>query len=337
MPTEPDAPPLVEVTRCPGCDSAQRTEVLAPHGGIAIVKCDACGLVHATHGFAPRFLDAHYGDRVHTQAKVVGPRPGSERKRPPLALYQQLSGNRLRPAPAGGRALDIGCNTGLLLDLLREAGYQTVGIERSPAASEAHAAGHQVHALDIESDVELSERFDLITMTHVLEHLRRPGAALRWIRAHLRPSGFAVIEVPNWDDLARPLWGARYRPLELGDHLTFFQRQTLADLARGAGLRVHALWSAPKARSLIFPSMLTGVDLGVQWLRRGGKAASANDGAVGVASARVGGGGNRLRRAAVSAVLHGLDRLDPVLERVTGPDWSRGANLVAVVELGPSA
>ena len=35
-------------------------------------------------------------------------------------------------------------------------------------------------------------------------------------------------------------------------------------------------------------------------------------------------------------VLEGLDRLDPVLERVVGSDWEHGANLVAVLAPDPS-
>lgn len=335
----PDSPPLAPVERCPGCEGHERTPVLGPHGGITLMRCDRCGLVHATAGFAPTMLDEHYADRARRAPGGAnsGPRPGSERKRPALALYDRLTDGRLLPAPPGGRALDIGCNTGLLLDLLREAGYHTVGIERSPGAADARAAGHEVHALDVEeASVELPEGFDLVTMTHVLEHLHRPSRALRWIRDQLRPTGQLIVEVPNWDDLARPLWGPRYRPLELGDHVSFFQRETLAELARDAGLRVRALWSAPQARSLLFPSLLTGVDLGLGLLRRvRHQQRTPAEGAVGVASERVGGGGSRLRHAVVSRVLDGLDRLDPLLERALGADWPHGANLVAVLERAP--
>ena len=90
--------------------------------------------------------------------------------------------------------------------------------------------------------------------------LRRRGPeALRWVAAHLADDGVAIVEVPNWDDLLRPLWGHRYRPLELGDHLSFFERRTLAALAERAGLRVETLWSAAQARTLLFPSLLTGM------------------------------------------------------------------------------
>jgi len=242
----------------------------------------------------------------------------------------------LCPAPPEARALDIGCGPGLLLDLLRAEGYETVGIERSGAAADAVAAGHRVHAIDLEDDADrtaLPERFTLITMTHVLEHLRRPEDALRWVAAHLRDDGVAIVEVPNWEDLARPLWGARYRPLELGDHLSFFERRTLADLVERAGLRVHALWSAAQARTLLFPSLLTGLDLALEKLRRVRRRGAAGEQpGVGVASTRVASGSGRLRHAAVTAALAGLDHLDPLLESLSGTDWPRGANLVAVLE-----
>ncbi len=332
---EPAAPALVPLDRCPGCGSDERRPVLSPRGSIALVRCGGCGLVHATAGYAPRFLDDHYADRARRApppARAAAPRPGCERKRHALALYDRLAGGRLVPAPPGALALDVGCGPGLLLDLLREAGYETVGIERSGAAAEALAAGHRVLAIDVEGDhAALPERFHLVTLTHVLEHLRRPADALRWVGTHLHADGVAIVEVPNWDDLARPLWGSRYRPLELGDHLSFFERRTLAPLCERAGLRVQALWSAAQARSLVFPSLLTGLDAALGGLRRLRGTAAASSEAVGVASARAGAGAGRWRHAAITAALDGLDRLDPALERLSGFGWSHGANLVAVL------
>lgn len=309
--------------------------MLGDQGGISIVRCDGCGLVHATAGYGPRFLDGFYTERAErapTSLDPRAPRPASERKRQALALYDRLMGGRLRPAPSGALALDVGCGIGLLLDLLRAAGYDTVGIERSGAAAQAIAAGHRVLAIDVEVGDELPERFALITLTHVLEHLRRPEAALRWIGAHLGEGGVAIVEVPNWDDVARPLWGRRYRPLELGDHLSFFQRHTLTALAARAGLRVDAMWSGAQARTLLLPSLLTGLDLSLATARRlRHRQAGAAPTGVGVASARAVVGKDHWRHSAVTAALARLDHLDPWLESVSGSGWAHGPNLVAVL------
>ena len=185
---EPAAPALLPVDRCPSCGATDHRPVLPAHGGIALVRCSACGLVFATAGYAPRFLDDHYADRARRAPPVDAPsvaRPASERKRHSLELYDRLTGGRLCPAPPGGLALDIGCGPGLLLDLLREAGWGTVGIERSPAGEEAIAAGHRVLAVDIEVDrtdlPELAARV-LVSrsrLTYRVDRLEERGLVIR--------------------------------------------------------------------------------------------------------------------------------------------------------------
>jgi SAM-dependent methyltransferase len=343
-------PPIIEaVERCPVCGGRAHAVLLAARGGLGVVRCRGCGQVHATGQYAAEFLsDDYYAGRAERVRGDVAVRPGSARKRRNAALYDRLSRGRIvqigqgRP---GARALDIGCNTGLLLDVWREYGYQTEGIERSPAGEGALAAGHVVHALDIETHELGLPRYDLISMTHVLEHLRRPVAGLVWIRRHLAPAGIAVVEVPNWGDGMRPLWGRRYRPLELGDHVCFFERATLQAAAEQAGLSLLALWSAPQAGSVVVPSLLTGLDLGLalkamlgaRKARSRGEQEEGGEGDLsaetGVASTRVGGANlaGGLRRAITPVVLAGLDSLDPALERVFGGECPWGANLVAIL------
>ena len=336
-------PTLVPVEACPLCGAEAGEALLAAVGGLGVVRCGACRLVRATGQYSAQFLsEDFYAGRAERAPASAPVRPGAARKRRNLALYDRLSRGQIgRPRP-GARALDIGCNTGLLLDVLRERGYHTEGIERSPAGEVALAAGHVVHALDIEAHELGLPRYDLITMTHVLEHLRRPTAGLVWVRRHLVPGGVAVVEVPNWGDRMRPLWGRSYRPLELGDHVSFFERETLHAAAERAGLTVLQMWSAPQAGTLVVPSLLTALDLGLglRAALRGpkpvaapGDLPAAEAAAGGVAGPRVVSGNlaGGLRRALTPVVLAALDGLDPALERVFGPDCPWGANLVAVL------
>lgn len=335
---EPAAPPeALPVDACPVCAAAARTLELPEVAGICVVRCSDCGLVYATGLYPATYLrDAYYGGR----AAETGPRPqaraGVDRKRRAVQLYDRLSGGAIgRPRP-GARALDIGCDTGLLLDALRELGYRTEGIERSPAGAQAQAAGHEVHALDIEVTELGLGRYQLITLTHVLEHLREPIRGLVWLRRHLAPGGLGVIEVPNWGDLLRPLWGSRFRPLELGDHVSFFERATLAAALARAGLETVRLWSAPQVGTAIAPSLLTALDVGLE-LRRHLRGDPVRANPAGVAGPRLQPTrqGRRWQRIAAPLVVGGLDSLDrwaaPVLERLFGADCPWGANLVAVV------
>lgn len=334
-PVHDSAPPAaLPVDACPVCGEPSGRVELREVAGIGVVRCGDCGLVHATAIYPSQFLSqSYYGGRAGPVTPAA--RPGVARKRRNVRLYDRLSGGAIARPPRGARALDIGCDTGLLLDALRELGYRTEGIERSPAGAQAQAAGHEVHALDIEVTELGLGRFELITLTHVLEHLREPVRGLVWLRRHLAPGGLGVIEVPNWNDLLRPLWGRRFRPLELGDHVSFFERATLAAALDRAGLETVALWSAPQVGTAIAPSLLTAVDLGLE-LRRRLRGAPVRPSA-GVAGPRLGSApqGSRWRRRLAPLVVGGLDRLDswgsPVLERVFGASCRWGANLVAIV------
>ena len=334
-------PGIVRVDACPLCAAPERETLLAERGGLGVVRCGGCGLVYATGQYSAEFLsEDFYAGRAEATAPTTKARPRAARKRHNLALYDRLSDGQIFAAPPGTRALDVGCNAGFLLDVLRERGYHTEGIERSRAGEAAVSAGHVVHALDIETQELGLPRYALITMTHVLEHLQRPVAGLTWIRRHLEPGGLVVIEVPNWGDRLRLLWGRRYRPLELGDHVSFFERGTLARALHQAGLTPLRMWSAPQASTLVFPSLLTALDLGVAMVRRlrrarggrGGGDLAAREGAGDVAGPRVSGGhaAGVVRRTLTPLVVSSLDSLDPALERVFGPECGWGANIVAI-------
>jgi SAM-dependent methyltransferase len=311
--------------QCPGCGGAKRTAVLGTGASpLDVVRCDLCGLVAALGRRDTAVLDAGYGERAATHDAV-----DRARKRRNVELYDRLvDGEITRPRP-GARALDLGCNTGLLLDVLAEIGYATEGVERSPGARAVASASHLIHDLDLEDPrASTGTRYALVTITHVLEHMRDPVTVARFIARHLAPSGLGVVEVPNWDDIAAPLWGRRYRPLELGDHVSFFDRDTLVHVLERAGLEVAALWSRPQGATLVMPSLLTALDLCKGALARlRGARGRDEQGAMAARTGREARASGGLRRQ----VLRGLDRLDPWLDRVTAEDSRAGANLVAIV------
>lgn len=317
----PSVVSIEPVPQCPGCGSRARTPVLGDGGGrLDLARCDDCRLVHSLGRHRTALLDEGYGARAQDHDEV-----DRQRKRRAVALYDELCGGQLaRPRP-GAAALDLGCNTGLLLDVLAAIGYETEGVERSPGAREYARKHHRIHDLDLEQPGATTARtYALVTMTHVLEHMGDPVVVANFVARHLDPDGRGIIEVPNWDDLARGLWGRRYRPLELGDHVCFFDRETLSDVLVRGGLEIEALWSRPQGATLVMPSVLTALDHAralAPWTGRSSQGALSARGEL----------GDRAPGTLRARVLHALDQLDPWLARVFAPDSRRGANLVAVV------
>jgi SAM-dependent methyltransferase len=156
-----------------------------------------------------------YYDRIAPRLRAVEGRNWHLQSRMALVL-----GTIDRFAHAGGRALDVGCGTGFLLEHLARRGYRGVGIDLSPGSVaiarerlKALGADERLTA-EVGSAYEPPEGpFDLIALTDVLEHLEDPRACLAALRSRLAPGGLLVISTPNRRSLpGARRWLARFVP-----------------------------------------------------------------------------------------------------------------------------
>lgn len=142
-------------------------------------------------------------------------------------------------ARPGARILEIGCATGELAAMVRKtmppATYEA--IELSPAGEQAAAHLDRLHGQplgDLLAADAITPGFDMILMSHVLEHLDDPAAELAAMRRVLGDGGAIFIEVPN-------LAGHRKLPIDDNrSHLHFFSTTSLARMLANAGLEIVA-------------------------------------------------------------------------------------------------
>lgn len=153
----------------------------------------------------------------------------------------------LRPLGPFGTALDIGCAAGMLgAGLLREGIVGACdGVELNfEAARLAETRLREVWTGSLESvAAEVSwERYDLMILADVLEHLADPWAALRQLRAHTAPGCKLLLSVPNVRHykVSLPLlFRGEFRYADDGimdrTHLHFFTRDSLDETVRECG------------------------------------------------------------------------------------------------------
>lgn len=130
--------------------------------------------------------------------------------------------------------LDIGASAGVLLEALRDTFDCTAtGVEPGNAYRGFAAAKGLPMFSSLEDLIATNpNRFDLVSLSHVLEHLSDPLGTLRTIRGQLlTENGFLLIEVPNF---------YAHDSYELA-HLTCFTAHTLQETIRQAGYEALAL------------------------------------------------------------------------------------------------
>jgi len=138
------------------------------------------------------------------------------------------------------RFLDVGASSGQLLRMAAERFKCTIiGVEPGDIYRADASRASKVYP-DVEALIAASEApFDVITMSHVLEHLPEPISFLSTLREHvLKTDGVLFIEVPN-------LYGhSCFEPA----HLYSFTDKTLTMMLRAAGFAVAKIkiHSAPK-------------------------------------------------------------------------------------------
>jgi SAM-dependent methyltransferase len=135
--------------------------------------------------------------------------------------------------------LDVGCGDGTYLRTMRDLGWEVRGLEPdAQAASVARARGLDVIEGPVESSLRDRDAYDVITMTHVIEHVVVPAQALAVVRDALRPGGTLLLITPNVGSLGHERFGASWYHLDPPRHLQLFTVANLAAQSEAAGFDI---------------------------------------------------------------------------------------------------
>lgn len=138
----------------------------------------------------------------------------------------------------GKKLLDFGCGAGGFLMMAKDYASKVAGVEKQDALRVLFKEKN----LDIfDNPDEIHDKFDVITMFHVLEHLPDPKSVIKELLNKLKDDGKLIIEVPNEDDALLSLYACK----KFADfthwscHLYSFNRKTLKKLLEDTGVKVN--------------------------------------------------------------------------------------------------
>ena len=242
----------ITLAKCPVCATASFKRLTVPghwigqevfgplQGKLGLCRCRSCGFIFTNPRPAPEILERFYSGTTYSCHKP-NTAPAAVRVANYLLSLLDRPG---QPKTPTRRLLDFGCGGGFLLRCARNAGWDASGFD---PGEEARRACREQGLPVFDSLDALPERgFDVVLLSHVLEHVEDFDGFFAVCRRILAPQGRLFIKSPNAASLrarlATPLlsrhagFDERYRAFPI--HLSYFTPGTLRRLLERNGFRV---------------------------------------------------------------------------------------------------
>ena len=196
-----------------------------------IVKCRTCGLVQVNPQPSMEEVSKYYADEYFTKRTDRGyDNYYSDKIRSEIERVFRLNLEDLgffeweKTLSEQKRTIDIGCAAGYFVNYMQSQGWTSEGIEiaEGPVRFAKEILKLNITRADfLEWDLEIKEKFDLITLWASIEHLHKPKETLKKIYSHLKPGGRMILSTCRYGILAR-LTGINWRYMNVPEHLYYY-------------------------------------------------------------------------------------------------------------------
>jgi SAM-dependent methyltransferase len=251
----------LERADCGVCESSERSYLFQKQG-FAFHRCANCSHIYVSPRLTPA-LQAQAGEEL---GAFSADDPYLEVQRAEASALCHLLSTR---AP-GPRLLDIGFGRGYLMQTAHAYGFEVYGInsaEDQVAQLRPQFGAHVYRAIVGEDDLP-SGPFDVVVMSHVLEHLPHPRTLLNDLALVLSPGAVVYTAVPDMDSVQFRVLGKRWDVVNPLVHVQYFNQRSLTMLLERAGfvdiaLAPHRLAPAEAAsKRMLLMRNLGGTDSG---------------------------------------------------------------------------
>lgn len=231
----------LEEISCPLCKT-RAWKKLYPKQYSRIVQCTSCSLIYTNPRLKSKFLKHLYSKEYfkNNNSHITGYTDYVEDERNITKTFLKrllVIEKRVKKR----KLLDVGCATGYFLNSARKKGWIVEGVEISDFAADLAREKFdlQVNTGDISTIKLPKNRYDVITMWDVIEHVVNPSRVLKRLRASLTQNGILVMTTPDAGSIPARLTGYRWVGYKLSDeHLAYFSKETIKELLEQAGFKI---------------------------------------------------------------------------------------------------
>lgn len=245
---------MIASKKCPVCGSTNTSELfksLNTHGrhmvndkeSFSVMRCSNCQVVYLGDiEVDKKYYKKYYELGYYDDNKIAGASFLSKvMNRLGVFSVSQKSKIILRGHASSEQVsvLDFGCGSGVFLSSLSDKKFKKAGLEINPEGQAiCRSKGIKVYGGEI-SQVEFGrEKFDVVMMWHVLEHLDNPSSVLRAILKILVKDGKLIIQTPNTDGLGFRMGRKNWFHIDSPRHLVLYNAQSMGTLAEESGFKL---------------------------------------------------------------------------------------------------
>ncbi len=202
-----------------------------------VVVCKKCGFIYADNIPSQNEMNNYYS----AMSKYEFNHRGGIVSDDYMDYYTKIVDFSMPHLNNDAKILDIGCSTGGLLSIFKSRGYlDLLGID--PSFSCVNTArqlyGIQAKVNNI-SDFDSSEKFDLVILSAVLEHLVDFTDLIQKVRSLLKERGILFIEVPDALRFDSHI-SAPFQQFSL-EHINYFSKYSIRNLLLKFSLNIIAM------------------------------------------------------------------------------------------------
>lgn len=203
--------------------------IFPQYHGLVIGRCINCGIL--------KTIAQHDSiNQLTSQAEYY-----EENKEKFRAVFMPIV-KELQKYKKTGTVLDIGCSSGILIELLFEYGYRVEGIEPNKNAYSLAKKRFNAQVFNKTSQQfykKCKKKYDIIIYNHVLEHIPDVDREFLCIKKFLKKNGLLIIGVPNTDNIIFKIRGERWESLMPKDHIWHFNTKNLIHVLASRGFIIN--------------------------------------------------------------------------------------------------
>lgn len=244
--------------RCPSCSHAGYS-VGHAHGSevYSCPNCDLWFVPPSAHAQSEIYED-WYNETSHDIERYLNDMAGA---------YLRQSAH-LKQLTNGRTLLDVGCGIGIFLKFARDDGWEVHGTDFS---SGARRIARDQFGLELQHDLSgfPDQSFDVVRISHVLEHVTAPIPFLKELQRVLKPEGILAVATPNREPLSFAVMNRLRRFLKQDRRLTShvcppshvlgLNQKSLTALAERSGLRSLETFTVSMGSPTYFPMFFDGL------------------------------------------------------------------------------